>query len=85
MGFPAHVGATADRAGRVELRTRSGSGRRAEGGPTEHTEHTEGFLTGGNGEDGGRMADGRRTAEGGPLRRKGRQKIEPVFSTYGQG
>ena len=36
-----------------------------EGGPTENTGHAEGFLTGGNGEKGGRMADGRRTAEGG--------------------
>ena len=36
-----------------------------EGGPTEHTEHTEGFLTGGDGENGGRMAAGRRTAEDG--------------------
>ena len=40
-------------------------GRTAEGGPTEHTEHTEGFLTGGNGENGGRRAEGRQTAEGG--------------------
>ena len=29
-------------------------GRRTEGGPTEHTEHTEEFLTGGNGVIGGR-------------------------------
>ena len=42
-----------------------GGGRTAEGGPTEHTEHTEGFLTGGNGENGGRRAEGRQTAEGG--------------------
>ena len=34
-----------------------GGGRRAEGWPTEHTEHTEGFLTGGNGEDGRRRAE----------------------------
>ena len=42
--------------------TTEGGGRTTEGGPTEHT---EGFLTGGNGENGGRMAAGRRTAEGG--------------------
>ena len=30
------------------------AGRTAEGWPTEHTEHTEGFLTGGNGVNGGR-------------------------------
>ena len=42
-----------------------GGGQTTEGGPTEHTEHTEGFLTGGNGENGGRRAEGRRTAEGG--------------------
>ncbi|MSU54180.1 MAG: polysaccharide biosynthesis protein, partial [Opitutaceae bacterium] len=45
--------------------TTDGGGRTTEGGPTEHTEHTEGFLTGGNGENGGRRAEGRRTAEGG--------------------
>ena len=37
----------------------------------------------------GRISDRRdrrgRRAAGGRLRRKGRQKIEPVFSTYGQG
>ena len=32
--------------------------RRTEDWPTEHTEHTEGFLTGGNGEGGGRRAEG---------------------------
>ena len=35
-----------------------GGRRRAEGWPTEHTEHTEGFLTGGNGVNGGRRAEG---------------------------
>ena len=35
-----------------------GGRRRAEGWPTEHTEHTEGFLTGGNGVIGGRRTDG---------------------------
>ena len=39
-----------------------GGGQMTEGGPTEHT---EGFLTGGTGENGGRRAEGRRTAEGG--------------------
>ena len=42
------------------------AGRTAEGWPTEHTEHTEGFLTGGNGVIGGRRAeDGERMADGG--------------------
>ena len=45
-----------------EGRTTDGGGRTTEDGPTEHT---EGFLTGGNGENGGRRAEGRRTAEGG--------------------
>ena len=31
-------------------------GRMTEGGPTEHTEHTEEFLTGGNGVNGGRRS-----------------------------
>ena len=31
-------------------------GRTTEDWPTEHTEHTEGFLTGGNGENGGGLA-----------------------------
>ena len=42
--------------------------RMAEGWPTEHTEHTEGFLTGGNGVIGGRRAeDGGVTADDGLL------------------
>ena len=45
--------------------TEDGGRTTTEGGPTEHTEHTEGFLTGGNGENGGRRAEGRQTAEGG--------------------
>ena len=44
MGFPAHVGATADRAGRVELRTRSGSVRRTEGFLAEHVIPDFGFI-----------------------------------------
>ena len=44
------------------------AGRTAEGWPTEHTEHTEGFLTGGNGVIGGRRAeDGGVTADDGLL------------------
>ena len=37
-----------------------------EGWPTEYTEHTEGFLTGGNGEGGGRLTEDwpRRGAKG---------------------
>jgi len=59
MAIAAGQGAGTDGGGRTEE-----GGRRTteEGGPTEHT---EGFLTGGNGENGGRMADGRRTTEGG--------------------
>ena len=37
-----------------------GGGRRAEDWPTEHTEHTEGFLTGGNGVIGGRRLAAKR-------------------------
>ena len=35
----------------------------AEGWPTEHTEHTEEFLTGGNGEGGGRRSGRGQRAE----------------------
>ena len=37
-------------------RRAEGGGRKAEGWPTEHTEHTEEFLIGGNGVNGGRRA-----------------------------
>ena len=48
----------------------------AEGWPTEHTEHTEGFLTGGNGVIGGRRAeDGERMADGG--RRTSHSRVAP--------
>ena len=43
------------RKNRIDDGKADAGGRRAEGWPTEHTEHTEGFLTGGNGEGGGRM------------------------------
>ena len=47
-------------------RRRSYRRRMAEGWPTEHTEHTEGFLTGEDGVIGGRTAEGggRTTADG---------------------
>ena len=44
------------------MQTTEDGGRTTEGGPTEHTEHTEALLTG---ENGGRRAEGRRTAEDG--------------------
>ena len=62
MAIAAGQGTGSDGGGRT---TAEGGRRTEEGGPTEHTEHTEGFLTGGNGENGGRMADGRRTTDGG--------------------
>ena len=46
-------------------RTADDGGRMTEGGPTEHTEHTEALLTGGNGENGGRRTEGRQTTDGG--------------------
>ena len=42
------------RKNRIDDGKADAGGRRAEGWPTEHTEHTEGFLTGGNGVNGGR-------------------------------
>ena len=48
--------------GRSGVQTTEDGGRTTEGGPTEHTEHTEALLTG---ENGGRRAEGRRTAEDG--------------------
>ena len=54
------------RKNRIDDGKADAGGRRAEGWPTEHTEHTEGFLTGGNGVIGGRRAeDGERMADGG--------------------
>ena len=59
MAIAAGQGTGTDGGGRT---TEDGGRATTEGGPTEHT---EGFLTGGNGENGGRMAAGRRTAEDG--------------------
>jgi len=55
-------------------RTAEGGQQRADGGrlPTEHTEHTEGFLTGGNGESAGGEADGRRSVRPVPNPRAGK-------------
>ena len=56
------------RKNRIDDGKADAGGRRAEGWPTEHTEHTEGFLTGGNGVIGGRRAeDGGVTADDGLL------------------
>jgi FlaA1/EpsC-like NDP-sugar epimerase len=62
MAIAAGQGTVTDGGGRT---TDEGRRTTTEGGPTENTGHAEGFLTGGNGENGGRMADGRRTTEGG--------------------
>ena len=52
------------RKNRIDDGKADAGGRRAEGWPTEHTEHTEEFLTGGNGEGGGRRAYGRPQTHG---------------------